>query len=74
MTLPAPKPAVAGSKSWQSFRLVRPSTTRCRLQLSAEACPRYLGRVVKGINVKAPTPLWMKENCVVADSFYPCSC
>ena len=25
-----------------------------------EACPRYLGRVVKGINVKAPTPLWMK--------------
>lgn len=27
----------------------------------AEACPRYLGRVVKGINMKAPTPLWMKE-------------
>ncbi|WP_313667275.1 phenylalanine--tRNA ligase subunit beta [Atlantibacter sp.] len=26
-----------------------------------QACPRYLGRVVKGINVKAPTPLWMKE-------------
>ncbi|HBQ79798.1 MAG TPA: phenylalanine--tRNA ligase subunit beta, partial [Erwinia persicina] len=25
------------------------------------ACPRYLGRVVKGINVKAATPLWMKE-------------
>lgn len=23
--------------------------------------PRYLGRVVKGINVNAPTPLWMKE-------------
>lgn len=33
-----------------------------------EACPRYLGRVVKGINVKAPTPLWMKKNCVVAGS------
>ena len=28
---------------------------------AADACPRYLGRVVKGINVKAPTPLWMKE-------------
>lgn len=28
---------------------------------AVEACPRYLGRVVKGINVKAPTPLWMKE-------------
>ncbi len=26
-----------------------------------QACPRYLGRVVKGINVSAPTPLWMKE-------------
>ncbi|WP_031522343.1 phenylalanine--tRNA ligase subunit beta [Siccibacter colletis] len=26
-----------------------------------EACPRYLGRVVKGINVAAPTPLWMRE-------------
>ena len=28
---------------------------------ATEACPRYLGRVVKGINVKAATPLWMKE-------------
>ena len=26
-----------------------------------QACPRYLGRVVKGINVKASTPLWMRE-------------
>ncbi len=26
-----------------------------------QACPRYLGRVVKGINVAAPTPLWMRE-------------
>lgn len=33
---------------------------------ATDACPRYLGRVVKGINVKAPTPLWMKENCVAA--------
>lgn len=28
---------------------------------ATEACPRYLGRVVKNINVKASTPLWMKE-------------
>lgn len=28
---------------------------------AVEACPRYLGRVIKGINVKAATPLWMKE-------------
>ncbi|MBY6105858.1 phenylalanine--tRNA ligase subunit beta [Ferrimonas balearica] len=26
-----------------------------------EHCPRYLGRVVKNINVKAETPLWMQE-------------
>ena len=25
------------------------------------ACPRYLGRVVKNINVSAETPLWMQE-------------
>ncbi|MBI0274965.1 phenylalanine--tRNA ligase subunit beta [Hafnia alvei] len=28
---------------------------------ATNACPRYLGRVVKGINVKAATPLWMRE-------------
>ncbi|RUO31673.1 phenylalanine--tRNA ligase subunit beta [Aliidiomarina sedimenti] len=26
-----------------------------------QACPRYLGRVVRGIDVTKPTPLWMKE-------------
>ena len=30
--------------------------------LSAEkACPRYLGRVIKNININAQTPLWMAE-------------
>ncbi|MEE3210333.1 MAG: phenylalanine--tRNA ligase subunit beta, partial [Pseudomonadota bacterium] len=28
---------------------------------AADACPRYLGRIVKGVNVKAETPLWMVE-------------
>lgn len=28
---------------------------------AVDACPRYLSRVVKNINVKAATPLWMKE-------------
>ncbi|QDP01178.1 phenylalanine--tRNA ligase subunit beta [Thalassotalea sp. PS06] len=28
---------------------------------AGEACPRYLGRVIKGINVNATTPLWMVE-------------
>ena len=28
---------------------------------SPEACPRYLGRVIRGINPNAETPLWMQE-------------
>lgn len=28
---------------------------------AVDACPRYLGRVIKGVNVKAATPLWMRE-------------
>ncbi|WP_127959389.1 phenylalanine--tRNA ligase subunit beta [Serratia microhaemolytica] len=32
------------------------------IRIEAEqACPRYLGRVVKGINVNAASPLWMRE-------------
>ncbi|MCK5356050.1 MAG: phenylalanine--tRNA ligase subunit beta [Methyloprofundus sp.] len=32
------------------------------VKLTAEqACPRYLGRLIKGVNVKAATPLWMQE-------------
>ena len=26
-----------------------------------EGCPRYLGRVIKGIDLSQPTPLWMQE-------------
>ena len=28
---------------------------------AAQACPRYLGRVIKNIDVSAQTPLWMVE-------------
>ncbi|MBL4910797.1 MAG: phenylalanine--tRNA ligase subunit beta [Alteromonadaceae bacterium] len=28
---------------------------------AGEACPRYLGRIIKGIDPKAQTPLWMIE-------------
>ncbi|OEF24125.1 phenylalanine--tRNA ligase subunit beta [Vibrio rumoiensis] len=28
---------------------------------ASAACPRYLGRVVKNVNVQAQTPLWMQE-------------
>ncbi|MFY8327201.1 phenylalanine--tRNA ligase subunit beta [Pseudoalteromonas sp. ZZD1] len=29
--------------------------------VNEDACPRYLGRVIKGINLDAETPLWMVE-------------
>jgi len=28
---------------------------------NTEACPRYVGRVIRGVNAKAETPLWMQE-------------
>lgn len=28
---------------------------------ASAACPRYVGRVIKGINPRADTPLWMRE-------------
>ncbi len=28
---------------------------------AAEACPRYLGRLILGVDRAAPTPLWMRE-------------
>lgn len=35
--------------------------TRQVVLADAERCPRYLGRVIKGIDRNAPTPLWMRE-------------
>lgn len=35
-----------------------------RVEIALEApadCPRYLGRVIRGVDVAAPTPLWMVE-------------
>ena len=28
---------------------------------AVEACPRYAGRIVEGVNLSAPTPSWMRE-------------
>ena len=28
---------------------------------AAERCPRYVGRVIKGVDVSQPSPLWMRE-------------
>ncbi len=41
-----------------------PATIPDSFPVSIEAsaqCPRYLGRVVRGVNPAAPTPLWMAE-------------
>ncbi len=36
--------------------------TRAITLVADDACPRYLGRVIRNINLQASTPLWMKEN------------
>lgn len=37
-------------------------TDKVDIQLHApEACPRYLLRVVKNVNVQAPSPMWLQE-------------
>lgn len=45
---------------WQSVTPTTDSQVTINVKVPA-ACPRYLGRVVKNVNVKAPTPLWMQE-------------
>ncbi|WOC05842.1 phenylalanine--tRNA ligase subunit beta [Providencia sp. PROV024] len=43
---------------------VAPVTTKDTFPIRVEApkaCPRFLGRVIKNIDVSAPTPMWMKE-------------
>ncbi|WP_145339106.1 phenylalanine--tRNA ligase subunit beta [Pantoea sp. PSNIH1] len=50
LTAPAAEPVAA----------TVPDTFPIRID-ATDACPRYLGRVIKGINVKAETPLWMRE-------------
>ena len=32
-----------------------------KVVISTEGCPRYLGRVIKNVNTKAPTPVWMER-------------
>jgi phenylalanyl-tRNA synthetase beta chain len=37
-----------------------PETVKVSIEVPT-ACPRYLGRLIKGVNAKAITPLWMQE-------------
>ncbi|MGI2023508.1 phenylalanine--tRNA ligase subunit beta [Shewanella glacialipiscicola] len=45
---------------WQAVTPTTDAQVTLNVKVPA-ACPRYLGRVVKNVNVKAPTPLWMQE-------------
>ncbi|OXS16844.1 phenylalanine--tRNA ligase subunit beta [Zobellella denitrificans] len=49
--------------NWPEIPMVPASIDdKVEIRLDAPAaCPRYLGRVVKNIDVKAETPLWMQE-------------
>ncbi len=46
--------------SWEKVETIIADKVDVKLTDSS-ACPRYLSRVVKGIDVKAATPLWMQE-------------
>ena len=45
---------------WENATVTIDDQVNINLQ-APEACPRYLGRVIKGINQNATTPLWMVE-------------
>lgn len=45
---------------WQAVTATIDAKVAIKVNAPA-ACPRYLGRVVKNVNVKAVTPLWMQE-------------
>jgi len=50
LTLPAIEPVAANHDETRAVVLDAPA-----------ACPRYCGRIVRGVNSKAPTPDWMKQ-------------
>ncbi|MDP1524314.1 MAG: phenylalanine--tRNA ligase subunit beta [Rhodocyclaceae bacterium] len=50
LTLPKIEPVVAAHQDTRDVVLDAPA-----------ACPRYCGRIVRGVNAKGPTPDWMKQ-------------
>lgn len=50
LTLPACEPVAATHADVRAVVLDAP-----------EACPRYTGRIIRGVDAKAPTPEWMKQ-------------
>jgi phenylalanyl-tRNA synthetase beta chain len=47
---------------WPQETIIEQSAKTFNITVEAAAdCPRYIGRVIENINVKAETPLWMQE-------------
>jgi phenylalanyl-tRNA synthetase beta chain len=57
--------AVLNQMNWSTTRVDNAEVShQDTLKVTVEAkdaCPRYLGRLIKGVNAKAQTPLWMQE-------------
>ncbi len=57
--------AVLNKMDWSATQIETAAVSHTdTLTVSVEAtgaCPRYLGRLLKGVNPKAETPLWMQE-------------
>lgn len=57
--------AVLNKMDWSATQVEKSAITHTdTLTVSVkatDACPRYLGRLIKGVNPKAETPLWMQE-------------
>lgn len=56
--------AVLNQMNWQPVNFenaVVEHQDTLSIKLEAEECPRYLGRLIKGVNPKAEVPLWMQE-------------
>lgn len=48
--------------SWPQEAINEQSDTQITVEIEAtSACPRYVGRVIENIDVKATTPIWMQE-------------
>ncbi|MFH7408709.1 phenylalanine--tRNA ligase subunit beta [Acinetobacter variabilis] len=41
-------------------------TDQKQVVVETQGCPRYLGRIIKNVNIKAPTPEWMERALVRA--------
>ncbi|HEC58545.1 MAG TPA: phenylalanine--tRNA ligase subunit beta [Methylophaga sp.] len=48
--------------NWPKEAVIEQSSKQLEVKVEAPgACPRYVGRVIENINVKATTPTWMQE-------------